>query len=155
LGTRPRDFSDAEVARPFVNSRLDPTAPSHFQRLKLIATRSTGYGHIDLDYSAPHNITVSNVPDYGDPTVAEQVFTLLLAVARNLLEAVERTRRGPFTQAGLRGMELRDRVIGVIGAGRIGPRMIEIARGLGMKMIAAIPMLTKPRRPPRIQLREP
>jgi len=130
------DFSDAEVASPFVNSRLDATALAHFPRLKLIATRSTGYDHIDLRYCAAHNITVSNVPDYGDSTVAEHVFTLLLAVARNLLEAVERTRRGPFTQAGLRGMELRDRVIGVIGTGRIGLRVIEIARGFGMKVIA-------------------
>ncbi len=130
------DFSDAEVVSPFVNSRLDAAALSHFPKLKLIATRSTGYDHIDLRHCATHDIAVSNVPDYGDSTVAEHVFTLLLAVARNLLEAVERTRRGPFTQAGLRGMELRDRVIGVIGTGRIGLRVIEIARGFGMKVIA-------------------
>src|SRR5262245_41045787 len=130
------DFSDAEVVSPFVNSRLDATVLSHFPGLKLIATRSTGYDHIDLDYSATNGITVSNVPDYGDSTVAEHVFTLLLAVARNLIEAVERTRRGRFTQAGLRGFELRDRVIGVIGTGRIGLRTIEIARGFGMNVIA-------------------
>ena len=104
------DFSDAEVASPFVNSRLDATVLSHLPRLKLIATRSTGYDHVDLHYCATHGITVSNVPDYGDSTVAEHVFTLLLAVARNLVEAVERTRRGRFTQTGLRGFELRDRV---------------------------------------------
>jgi D-lactate dehydrogenase len=130
------DFSDAEVASPFVNSRLDATVLSHFPRLKLIATRSTGYDHIDLQYCATHGITVSNVPDYGDSTVAEHVFALLLAVARNLVEAVERTRRGRFTQAGLRGFELRDRVIGVVGTGRIGCRVIEIARGFGMNVIA-------------------
>jgi D-lactate dehydrogenase len=130
------DFSDAEVASPFVNSRLDATVLSHFPRLKLIATRSTGYDHIDLHYCATHGITVSNVPDYGDSTVAEHVFALLLAVARNLVEAVERTRRGRFTQAGLRGFELRDRVIGVVGTGRIGCRVIEIARGFGMNVIA-------------------
>jgi D-lactate dehydrogenase len=130
------DFSDAEIVSPFVNSRLDATALSHFPRLKLIATRSTGYDHIDLQYCTMHNITVSNVPNYGDSTVAEHVFALLLALARNLLEAVERTRRGPFTEAGLRGLELRDRVIGVIGTGRIGLRVIEIARGFGMKVIA-------------------
>src|SRR5262244_3610486 len=130
------DFSDAEVASPFVNSRLDAAALAHFPRLKLIATRSTGYDHIDLRYCATHNITVSNVPDYGDSTVAEHVFTLLLAVARNLLEAVERTRRGRFTQTGLRGFELRDGVIGVVGTGRIGLRVIEIARGFGMNVLA-------------------
>jgi D-lactate dehydrogenase len=129
-------FPAVDVVSPFVNSRLDASVLSHFPRLKLIATRSTGYDHIDLHYCATHGITVSNVPDYGDWTVAEHVFALLLAVARNLVEAVERTRRGRFTQAGLRGFELRDRVIGVVGTGRIGRRVIEIARGFGMNVIA-------------------
>ena len=130
------DFSDAEVASPFVNSRLDASVLSHFPRLKLIATRSTGYDHIDLQYCDTHGIVVSNVPDYGDSTVAEHVFALLLAVARNIVDAVERTRRGRFTQAGLRGFELRDRMIGVVGTGRIGIRVIEIARGFGMNVLA-------------------
>jgi len=129
------DFSDAEVASPFVNSRLDASVLSNFPRLKLIATRSTGYDHIDLQYCRTHGIVVSNVPDYGDSTVAEHVFALLLAVARNLVDAVERTRRGRFTQTGLRGFELRDRMIGVVGTGRIGLRVIEIARGFGMNVL--------------------
>ncbi|HWM48251.1 MAG TPA: hydroxyacid dehydrogenase [Xanthobacteraceae bacterium] len=130
------DFSDAEVLSPFVNSRLDGSVLSHFPALKFIATRSTGYDHIDLDYCAKHGVIVSNVPDYGDSTVAEHVFALLLAVARNLVEAVERTRRGRFVQSGLRGLELRDKVLGVIGTGRIGLRVIEIARGFGMHIMA-------------------
>jgi D-lactate dehydrogenase len=130
------EFSDAEVASPFVNSRLDAAVLSQFPRLKLIATRSTGYDHIDLRYCATHGIAVSNVPDYGDSTVAEHVFALLLGVARNLVEAVDRTRRGHFTQTGLRGFELRDRVISVVGTGRIGQRVIEIARGFGMNVLA-------------------
>jgi D-lactate dehydrogenase len=130
------DFADAEVASPFVNSRLDAAALSHFPKLKLIATRSTGYDHIDLHYCATHGIIVSNVPDYGDSTVAEHVFALLLGVARKLVEAVERTRHGRFTQTGLRGFELRDRMLGVVGTGRIGLRVIEIARGFGMNVVA-------------------
>jgi len=129
------DFSEAEVASPFVNSRLDASALSHMPKLKLIATRSTGYDHIDLKYCAAHGIVVSNVPDYGDTTVAEHVFALLLGVARHLVDAVERTRRGRFTQTGLRGFELHDRVIGVIGTGRIGLCVIEIARGFGMRVL--------------------
>jgi D-lactate dehydrogenase len=130
------DFSHAEVASPFVNSRFNASALSQFPKLKLIATRSAGYDHIDLEHCSARGITVSNVPHYGDSTVAEHVFALLLAVARNLVDAVERTRRGRFTQAGLRGFELRDRVIGVVGTGCIGLRVIEIARGFGMNVIA-------------------
>ena len=128
--------ADAEIVSTFVNSKLGADVLAQFPDLKLIATRSTGYDHIDLDWCAAHSVTVANVPDYGDATVAEHAFALLLAVARNLVEAVDRTRRGGFSQSGLRGLELRGKIIGVIGTGRIGRRAIEIARGFGMKVMA-------------------
>ncbi|GIK83276.1 MAG: lactate dehydrogenase [Alphaproteobacteria bacterium] len=130
------DHVDAEVVSTFVNSTLGADVLARFPHLKLVATRSTGYDHIDLAYCAAHGITVCNVPDYGDSTVAEHVFALLLALARHLVEAVERTRRGNFSQAGLRGFELHGKTLGVIGTGRIGRRAIEIATGFGMRTIA-------------------
>ncbi len=135
-GSNASAYRQAEIVSTFVNSRLDAGVLAQFADLKLIATRSTGYDHIDLDWCAAHDVTVANVPDYGDATVAEHVFALLLAVARNLVETADRTRRGNFSQSGLRGLELRGKVIGVIGTGRIGRRAIEIARGFGMQVIA-------------------
>lgn len=130
------NYRDAEVVTTFINSRLSESVLAQFPRLKFIATRSTGYDHIDLAYCRSRVIVVSNVPDYGDSTVAEHVFALLLAVARHLVEAIERTRRGDFSQADLRGFELRDKTLGVIGTGRIGRRTSEIARGFGMSVVA-------------------
>jgi D-lactate dehydrogenase len=127
---------DAEIVSTFVYSRLGPDVLAQFPDLKLIATRSTGYDHIDLDWCAAHGVAVANVADYGDSTVAEHVFALLLAVSRNLVKAVERTRRGNFSQTGLRGLELRDMTLGVVGTGRIGSRAIEIALGFGMEIVA-------------------
>lgn len=129
-------FSDAEIVSTFVNSQLDALVLSHLPHLKLIATRSTGYDHIDLGWCKTNAIAVANVPNYGDSTVAEHAFALLLAVARNLVEAVERTRDGNFSQAGLRGLELHGKVLGVVGTGRIGRRAIEIAHGFGMTVAA-------------------
>lgn len=129
-------YTDAEIVSPFVNSKLSAEVLSALPNLKLVATRSTGYDHIDLDFCKARGIRVSNVPDYGDWTVAEQVFALLLAVARNLVKAVERTRRGIFNQSGLRGFQLHGKQIGVIGTGRIGRRVIEIAMGFGMSVVA-------------------
>lgn len=128
--------ADAEVISPFIYSKLSADVLAMLPRLRLIATRSTGYDHVDLAYCGSRDITVCNVPDYGDSTVAEHVFALLLASVRNLIEAVERTRRGDFSQAGLRGVELRGKVLGVIGTGRIGRRVIEIANGFGMRVVA-------------------
>lgn len=129
-------YADAEILSPFVHSNLTAEVLGAFPRLKLVATRSTGFDHIDRDFCEARGIVVSNVPDYGDSTVAEHAFALLLAVARNLIESVERTRHGNFTQSGLRGFELQGKRLGVIGVGRIGRRVIEIAGGFGMSVIA-------------------
>lgn len=129
-------YEDAEIISTFVGSNLGMQVLSHFPRLKFIATRSTGYDHIDLSYCRSRGIVVSNVPDYGDSTVAEYTFAMILAVMRNLVEAVGRTRSGKFSQAGLRGIDLRGMTLGVIGTGRIGRRVIEIAQGFGMMVLA-------------------
>ncbi|RDI57174.1 hydroxyacid dehydrogenase [Microvirga subterranea] len=129
-------YADAEIVSPFVYSRLDAGVLAQLPRLKLVATRSTGHDHIDLGYCRAHGVTVCNVPDYGDHTVAEHAFALLLAVSRHLVEAVDRTRRGNFSQSGLRGFDLHGRTLGVIGTGRIGRRVVGIAKGFGMDVVA-------------------
>lgn len=130
-----RAHAHAEIISPFVYSRLDAHVLSLFPALRLIATRSTGYDHIDLAHCRERGITISNVPGYGDATVAEHVFALLLALARRIVDAAERTRRGRFDQSGLRGFELAGKTIAVIGAGRIGLHVIQIARGFGMDVL--------------------
>ena len=127
---------DLEVASPFVHSRIDAAVLEALPRLRLIATRSTGYDHIDLDACARRGVAVANVPSYGEATVAEHVFALLLGLSHNLVDAANRTRRGDFSQAGLRGFDLCGRTFGVIGTGAIGRRAAAIARGFGMPVLA-------------------
>jgi D-lactate dehydrogenase len=78
---------------------------------------------------------VSNVPSYGETTVAEHTFALLLTIARRLPESIERVKGGNFMPSGLTGFELRGKTIGVIGVGSIGTNVIKIARGFGMNVI--------------------
>lgn len=104
--------------------------------MKLIATRSTGVDHIDLESCAEQGIQVANVPSYGENTVAEHVFALLLAISHHLIEAVDRTRRGDFSQAGLGGFDLQGKTLGVVGVGSIGRHTARIARGFGMEVVA-------------------
>ncbi|MDB5570416.1 MAG: hydroxyacid dehydrogenase [Hyphomicrobiales bacterium] len=127
---------DVEIACPFVHSRLSGAVLQQMPRLRLVATRSTGTDHIDLEACRARGVTVCNVPNYGDNTVAEHTFALMLAVAHRLIEAVESTRRGDFASTGLRGFDLYGRRLGVIGAGRIGRRVIGIAKGFGMDVLA-------------------
>ncbi len=130
------EFADAEIVSPFIYSKLNADVLQKLPQLRLITTRSTGVDHIDRDYCNEHDITVCNVPEYGDHTVAEHVFALLLTISHNMYPAIDRTRKGDFSLAGLRGFDLRDKTMGVIGTGSIGLNVIQIARGFGMNVIA-------------------
>jgi D-lactate dehydrogenase len=105
-------------------------------QLKLIATRTTGYDHIDQSAATAKQIVVCNVPSYGEVTVAEYTFALLLSLSRLTPIAYNRVRSGEFHSEGLEGFDLQNKTLGVIGTGHIGTNVIKIARGFGMKVIA-------------------
>jgi D-lactate dehydrogenase len=128
--------ADAEILSPFIYTKLNAQALARLPKLKLIATRSTGFDHVDMEECARRGIMVSNVPSYGENTVAEHTFALILALSRKVHEAFVRVRAGNFSLDGLRGFDLKDKTIGVIGAGHIGLHVIRIARGFGMKVMA-------------------
>ncbi len=126
----------AEVVSVFVHSVLDRATVDKLPSLKFIATRSTGFDHIDLERCRERGIAVSNVPSYGENTVAEHTFALILALSRNIHKAFVHTlaRNIPFEE--LRGFDLEGRTLGVVGAGRIGLHVIKIAKGFGMNVVA-------------------
>lgn len=129
-------YRDAEIISTFIYSDLHTPVLEQLPNLKLIATRSTGFDHIDSEYCEQHDIKVCNVPTYGENTVAEHVFGLILAISHRLIEATERTRKGDFSLQGLQGFDLRGKTLGVIGTGNIGLCVIEIANGFRMKTVA-------------------
>lgn len=126
----------AEVVSVFIRSRVDAAVLDRLPALRLLTTRSTGYDHIDLAACAARGITVANVPHYGGNTVAEHTFGLILNLSRKIHMAFERTRAGRFSLDGLEGMDLRGKLLGVVGAGSIGLRVIRIARAFGMRVLA-------------------
>lgn len=126
---------EAEVLCTFIESPIGEAEMTRFPALKLIATRSTGYDHIDLAAAAARGITVVNVPFYGENTVAEFAFALLLALSRRIIDADERVRTGVFSPKDLRGFDLAGKTLGVIGTGHIGAHSIRMAQGFGMKVI--------------------
>jgi len=132
---------DIELACVFVDSNVDGVVIAALPNLKYIVTRSTGFDHIDLAAAKARNIVVSSVPSYGENTVAEQAFALLLSVSRKLYRAIDQIREtGSFSFNDLQGFDLKDKTIGVVGTGRIGRHSIRIAQGFGMKVVAYDPM---------------
>ncbi len=131
--------TDATVLSVFVNDRVSKEKMQQFPDLKLIVTRSTGFDHIDLEAAAQRGITVCNVPAYGDNTVAEHTFALILSLSRNLRKAYLKNLEGDYSIKGLMGFDLKGKTIGIIGTGKIGLRVIQIARGFSMNVIAYDP----------------
>ena len=130
------DLSQVEALIPFIHSRVGAEEMAAMPQLKLIATRSTGYDHIDLHAAADRGIVVTNVPAYGETAVAEYTFALLLALSRKVHQAWATMRDGTSHIEELRGFDLYGKTIGVVGAGAIGLHVIRIAKGFGMQALA-------------------
>lgn len=129
-------YADADIISGFAGCNFSAAILSRLPKLRFIAIRATGFDSVDLEYCRAHGIQVSNVPVYGDSTVAEHAFGLLLALSRWTVPCAEATRRGDFAYTPARGFELRGKIFGAIGTGHIGRRAIEMAHGFGMSVIA-------------------
>ena len=132
-------ITDAEILSVFTSSIVSSKNLKKFPNLKLIATRSTGYNNVDLEYCKMAGIAVVNVPRYGECTVAEFTFALLLNVIRKVSIAYDELKAGRINLQGSIGMDLQGKTIGIIGTGSIGCYTAKIAHGFGMKILSYDP----------------
>lgn len=129
------DLSDIEVLCTFIHSQVKKELIDKMPKLKLVVTRSTGFDHIDTVYCKEKGITACNVPFYGENTVAEYAFALLLTLGRKTYEAKERIIRSNYEIDDLMGFDLKGKTFGVVGGGHIGIHAVKIANGFGMKVL--------------------
>lgn len=126
---------DYEIISTFIYSDLSAKVLEKLPNLKMIATRSTGFDHIDLKYCKSKKIVVANVPSYGENTIAEHAFALILALSHRIVEGSNRVRQGGFSPSGLTGFDLKGKTLGIIGVGTIGQWMVKYGRAFGMKVL--------------------
>jgi D-lactate dehydrogenase len=121
----------------FVNDRLEAGVVEALAAggTRIIATRTTGFNHIDLNAAAACGIPVVRVTDYSPYSVAEFTVGLLLALNRKIHKAYNRTRDGNFELDGLMGFDLHGKCVGVIGTGRIGRVFARIMKGFGCDVV--------------------
>ena len=127
---------DTEIVSVFITEKIDGAFLDDHPLIRLIATRSTGCDHIDLDVCDKRGVGVANVGTYGENTVAEHTFALMLALSRRLRDSERAVRTGRFSRERLRGFDLRGKTLGVVGAGRVGLHVIRIGTGFGMRVLA-------------------
>jgi D-3-phosphoglycerate dehydrogenase len=106
------------------------------RNLKMISVWQTGYDHIDIKTATKKGVVVSNVPEYAYDSVAEMVFALILNLERKVHLADVGLRNGNFDWRNYIGNQLMGKTIGVVGIGSIGTRVIQIAHGFNMNVIA-------------------
>jgi D-lactate dehydrogenase len=129
-------FSNIAVVSVFIYSKINKMVLDRLENLMAVVTRSTGFDHIDVKECKKRKILVLNVPYYGENTVAEHTFALILALSRKIHKSYERTVRGNFSLEDLRGFDLKGKTIGIIGLGHIGRHVARIARGFEMNILA-------------------
>lgn len=133
-------YPDLDAISIFVDSTIDKKVLNLIPKLSFIAVRATGYDNIDFSIVKKRNIVVSNIPSYGENTVAEFSFGLILALSRKICLAYNQVKEtGSFSVKNLQGFDLRGRTLGVLGTGRIGQHVIAIAKGFGMNVVAFDP----------------
>ena len=133
-------LNSAEILSVFVSHQCKTDELAKLPNLKLIAARSTGFDYVDVPAARARGVEVVYVPSYGENTAAEFAFALLLALSRKISDAHQQTTEtGSFVQGNLRGFDLKDKIIGIVGTGRIGANMIKMAKGFNMNVIAYDP----------------
>jgi len=121
----------------FVNDTVDRTVLEALARggTKIVATRCTGFNHIDLEAADELGIQVVRVTNYSPNSVAEFAVGLLLALNRKIHRAHNRTRESDFRLDGLMGFDLVGRTVAVIGTGKIGTIFGRIMAGFGCTVL--------------------
>lgn len=130
---------DAEIVSVFVSSTVTDKMIDQMSNLKLVACRSTGFNNIDVEVCKSRDVSIVNVPTYGEKTVAEYTFALILALSRKLLDGVEQAKQGQIDSSLVHGHDLFSKTIGIVGLGRIGRNVAKLAEAFGMKVLAYDP----------------
>ena len=132
------DLCGVDALLCMLTDRIDAGMLERADRLKLVANMAVGMDNVDVAAARRLGIAVSNTPDVLTDATADLAFGLLLAVARRLVWGDRLVRGAGFTgwspTLGL-GMDVTERTLGIIGAGRIGQALAERARGFRMQVL--------------------
>jgi D-lactate dehydrogenase len=131
----------AQVVSAFVNDDLARETIAKLQELgvTLIALRSAGFNHVDLQAARAAGIVVARVPAYSPHAVAEHTLALILTLNRKTHRAFNRVREGNFALDGLMGFDMHGKVAGIVGTGLIGTVLARILTGFGCEVLACDP----------------
>jgi D-3-phosphoglycerate dehydrogenase len=115
------------------------------KKLKVVGRAGVGVDNIDLEAATKRGIVVINAPDGNTIATCELTFAMMMSVARQIPQAYKKTVSGEWDRKTFVGVELRAKVLGIIGMGRIGSEVAKRAKVFGMEVIGYDPFLTEDR----------
>ena len=121
-------FVNDEAPRPVIEKLAE-------NGIKLILLRCAGFNNVDLDACKEHGITVLRVPAYSPYAVAEHAMAIIQDANRRITKGVNKVKDNNFSLNGLLGVDLHNKVAGLMGTGRIGQIMAKICKGYGMTVL--------------------
>lgn len=130
---------DADACLSMLTDRIDPPLLAHAPQLRIVSNMAVGFDNIDIDAASRHRVMVSNTPDVLTESTAELTWTLMLALARDLLPAHQALMDGRWRvwqPDGFLGTELYGKTLGIAGLGRIGQAVARRAPAFGMRVVA-------------------
>jgi glyoxylate reductase len=133
-----KNVKDADAIISLLSDRIDASAIDKMDKCKIIANYAVGYNNIDVEYAKKKNIVVTNTPDVLTDSTADLAMALVLACARNVIEAEKYIQAGKFKGWKPKlflGIEIKDKVFGILGGGRIGTAVAIRAKAFGAKII--------------------
>lgn len=128
-------FNDTDVISVFTTSTITEDVLKKFKNLRVLATRSSAYDHIDIDYCTRYKIAVLNIEQYEKSAIAEFAFALILSLVRNILPAYCDMKNHNIDYSKYEGKVLSSYTLGIIGGSVIGSAVAKIAHFLGMKIL--------------------
>jgi D-3-phosphoglycerate dehydrogenase len=134
---------DALIVRSSARATAEVIAAA--DKLKVIGRAGVGVDNIDLKAASERGIIVMNTPGANTVATAEHTMALLLAMCRNLPQAVASLRKGKWERKKYKGVELRSKTIGIVGLGRVGRRVARRCRAFGMEVICHDPYMSDTR----------
>jgi D-3-phosphoglycerate dehydrogenase / 2-oxoglutarate reductase len=138
-------LADAEAVIVRSATRIDAEAIAHAPKLRVVARAGVGLDNVDVDAATKAGVMVVNAPTSNIVSAAEHAVALLLSLARNVPQAMASLQAGHWKRAAYTGIELQDKVAGLLGLGRVGMLVAERLASFGMKVIAFDPYVAPPR----------
>src|ERR671910_1235844 len=148
------DLSPEELLKKMgFSGALTPRAPrkspadviERAVNLKAIGRAGIGVDNIDIEAATKHGIIVANAPESNTVAAAEHTLGLMLAVARRIPAADSYLRRGEWKRSALKGVEVSEKTIGLLGLGHVGAIVARGALGMGMRVLAYDPYVSEDR----------